>query len=113
MNHPEIHFSNILVRKVDGRKQLGIILDPKLSLSAHIKAVISKARTCIDMLKYSSMFLPRHTLSELLKLYVRPHMENGDFFYHIPTKAHKFSGNIIFSNLMEKLEFVQYLSASD
>ena len=44
MNHPEIRFNNIPVMKVDEHKHLGIILDSKLSFSAHIKAAITKTR---------------------------------------------------------------------
>ena len=70
VNHPEIQFNNILVKKVDEHKHLGIIFDPKLSFSAHIKAAISKARKGVGLLKHLSKFLPRHTLSELFRLYV-------------------------------------------
>ena len=58
INHPEIRFNNIPVRKVDEHKYLGIILDSKLSFSAHIKAAISKARKGIGLLKNLSKFLP-------------------------------------------------------
>ena len=70
MNHLEIRLNNIPIRKVDEHKHLGIILDPKLSFSAHIKAAISKARKGIGLLTHLSKFLPRHTLSELFKLHV-------------------------------------------
>ena len=90
----------IPVRMVDEHKRLGIILDPKLSFSAHIKAAISNARKGIGLLKHLSKFLPIHTLSELFKLYVRPHFDYGDGIHHIPTKAHELSGNIILPSLM-------------
>ena len=61
VNHPEIRFNNIPVRQVDEHKHLGIILDPKLSFSVHVKATISNARKCISLLKHLSKFLPRHT----------------------------------------------------
>ena len=111
MNHPEIRFNNIPVMKVDEHKHLGIILDSKLSFSAHIKAAISKIRKGVGLLKYLSKYLPRHILNELFKLYVRPHLEYGDVIYHIPAKVCEFSGNTILSNLMEKLESVQYSAA--
>ena len=111
VNHPEIRFNNIPERQVDEHKHLGIILDPKLSFSAHIKAVISKARKGIGLLKYLSKFLPRHNLNELFKLYVRPHPEHGDVIYHIPAKVCEFSGNVILATMMEKLESVQYAAA--
>ena len=111
MNHPKIRFNNIPVMKVDEHKHLGIILDSKLSFSAHIKAAISTKRKGVGLLKYLSKYLPRHTLNELFKLYVRSHLEYGDVIYHIPSKVCEFSGNTILSNLMEKLESVQYSAA--
>ena len=111
MNHPEIRFNNRLVMKVDEHKHLGIVLDSKLSFSARIKAAITKTRKGVGLLKYLSKYLPRHTLNESFKLYVRPHVEYGDVIYHIPAKVCEFSGNTILSNLMEKLESVQYSAA--
>ena len=106
-----IHFNDIPVKKVDEHKHLGITLDSKLSFSAHIKSAISKTRKGIGLLKYLSKYLPRHTLNELYKLYVRPHLDYGDVIYHIPAKVCEFSQNIILPNLMEKLESVQYSAA--
>ncbi len=110
-DHPVILFNNIPVKKVNEHKHLGIILDSKLSFSAHIKAAISKARRGIGLLKYLSKYLPRHTLNELYKVYVRPHLDYGDVIYHIPAKFCEFSQNITLPSLMEKLESVQYSAA--
>ena len=111
IDHPTILFNNIPVKKVSEHKHLGIILDSKLSFSAHIKSAISKSRKGIGLLKYLSKYLPRHTLNELYKLYVRPHLDYGDVIYHIPEKVCEFSQNIILPNLMEQLEAVQYSAA--
>ena len=99
------------MKKVSEHKHLGIILDSKLYFSAHIKSAISKTRKGIGLLKYLSKYLPRHTLNELYKLYVRPHLDYGDVIYHIPEKVCEFSQYIILPNLMEKLESVQYSAA--
>ena len=111
IHHPVIRFNNIPVTKVDEHKHLGVVLDSKLSFSAHIKAAISKTRKGIGLLRCLSKYLPRNTLNELFKLYVRPHLDYGDVIYHIPAKVCEFSGNIVISNLMEKLESVQYSAA--
>ena len=110
-NHPEIRFNNIPVRQVDEHKHLGGILDPKLSFSAPIKAAISKARNGIGLLKHLSTFLPRHTLNEPFKQYVRAHLEFGDVIYHIPAKVCGFSSSIILPTMMDKLESVQCTAA--
>ena len=62
-------------------------------------------------MKYLSKYLPRHTLNELYKLYVRPHLDYGDVIYHIPAKICEFSQNTFLPNLMEKIESVQYSAA--
>ena len=108
IDHPVTLFNDIPVKKVTENKYLRIILDSKLSFSAHIKSAISKARKGIGLLKYLSKYLLRHTLNDLYKLYVRPHLDYGDVIYHIPAKVCEFSQNIILSNLMEKIESVQY-----
>ena len=71
----------------------------------------SKTRKDIGLLKYLSKYLPRHTLNELYKLYVRPNLDYGDLIFHIPAEEYYFSQNIILQNLMEKLESVQYSAA--
>ena len=96
---------------VEEHKHLGVVLDSKFSFSAHIKAAISKTRKGIGLLRCLSKYLPRNTLNELFKLYVRPHLDYGDVIYHIPAKVCEFSGNTILSNLMEKLGSVQYSAA--
>ena len=108
IDHPLILFNNIHEKKVNEQKHLGIILDSNLSFSAHVKSAISKARKGIGLLKCLSKYLPRHTLKELYKLYVRPHLDYGDLIYHIPTRIYDFSQNIIVPNSMEKMESVQY-----
>ena len=69
-DHPVILFNKIHVKKVNEQKHLGNILDLKLSFLAHTKIAISKMRKGSGLLKYLSKYLPRHTLSELYKLYV-------------------------------------------
>ena len=105
-NHPMILFNASPVSTVDQHKHLGIILDSKLSFSAHIQAAINKSRKAIGMLKFMSKYLPRNTLNELYKLYVRPHLDYGDVIYHIP-QGMDGSENY----MMEKLESVQYSAA--
>ena len=111
LDHPVIHFNNIPVEKVNEHKHLDIILDPKLSFSAHIRTAISKSRKGIGLLNCLSKYLSRSTLNELYKLHVRPHLDYGDVIYHIPAKVCEFSGSITLPNFMEKLESVQYSAA--
>ena len=99
------------MKKVNKHKHLGIILDSKVSFSDHIKSAISKTRKVIGLLKYLSKYLPWQTLSELYKLYMRPYLGYGDVIYHVPAKTCEFSQDMTLSNLMGKLESVQYSAA--
>ena len=111
MNHPPIFFNDIPAKKFQEHKHLGIILDSKLSFNSHIKSIISKSRQGIGMLRFLSQYLPRHSLNDIYKLYVRPHLDYGDVIYHIPHNMCEFSHCFKLSNQMEKLEAVQYSAA--
>ena len=63
------------------------------------------------MLKCFSKYLPRQTLDELYKLYVRPHLDYGDVIYHTPQITCEFTNIVSLTNQMEKLESVQYSAA--
>ena len=107
-DHPALCFNDVPVAKVNEHKHLGIILDTRLSFSSHVKSIISKTRKGIGMLKHLSNYLPRKTLDQLYRLYVRPHLDYEDVIYHIPAKICDVSHNITLPKLMDKLESVQY-----
>ena len=107
-NYPSIFFNDTLVKKVQKQKNLGLFLDSTLSISTHIKSVVSKARQGIGMLKALSKYVPRHTLDGIYKFYIRPHLDYGDVVYHIPHAFDDTSQNVILDSQMEKLESVQY-----
>ena len=111
IDHPVVFFNDAPVKKVIEHKHLGIVLDSKLSFNAHIKAAISKTRKGIGMLKFLSRYLPRHTLDQLYKLHVRPHLDYGHVIFHTPAKLCELSHNEILTSSMEKLESVQYSAA--
>ena len=110
-NHPPIFFKNAPVKSVREQKHLGVILDSKLSFASHVKSVISKCRQGIGMLKFLSKYLPRHTLNDMYKHYIRPHLDYGDVIYHIPESICEFSHRVILNAQMERLESIQYYAA--
>ena len=97
--------------RVHEQKHLGIILDSKLSFAAYIQSVISKCRQRIGMLRLLSKYLQRHSLIEMYKLCVRPHLDYGNIIYHTPQKTCEFRQAVTLTNLMEKLESIQYSAA--
>ena len=78
VDHPRILFKDTPVLKVEEHKHLGIVLDSRLSFARHIQAIITKSRLGIGMLRFLSKYLPRQSLNESYKLYVRPHLGYGD-----------------------------------
>ncbi len=63
------------------------------------------------MIKCLSKYLPRHTLNELYKLYVRPHLDYGDVIYHIPATKCEYSESLKMNHLMKKHESDQSSTA--
>ena len=95
VNQPPIFFNDVPVKNVQEQKYLGTISDSELSFASHIKAAISKSRQGIGMLRFLSKYLPRHTLNEMYKLYVRPHLDYGDVIYHIPQNICEYSHSFV------------------
>ena len=56
------------------------------ALHPHIKAAISKTKKGVGIMKRLSIYLPRHDLDELYKLYIRPYLDYGCVIYHTPIK---------------------------
>ena len=110
VNLPSI-FIEVPVKNVQEQKHLGITLDSKFSFASHTEAVISKSRQGKRMLRSPSKYLPRQILNEMYKLYVRPHLGYGDVIYPIPQKNCEFCHSVVLTNMMEKLESIQYSAA--
>ena len=63
------------------------------------------------MLRYLSKYLPLSTLTQMYKMFVRPHLDYGDVIYHIPHTINLFDSSINLHPLMEGIEKVQYHAA--
>ena len=89
--HPVLRFSNVPVATVDEHKHLKVILDLKMSFASRIQAATLKCRRGIGKIKFLSTYLPRKTLEQLYKSYVRPHLDYGDVLYHVPYSEYELS----------------------
>ena len=56
------------------------------------------------MIRYLLKYVSRHVLDQMYKLYVRPHLDNGDVIYH------KFDPELTL-DFTKKIENVQYSAA--
>ena len=57
------------------QKHLGINLDEKLNFSNHFEEKISKAKKGIGILRNLYNLLPRNSLTEIDKSFIRPHLD--------------------------------------
>ena len=80
-NHPHIMYNGTIVAKMNGQKQLGIILD---SFKNHLNEKIIKAKKYLGIIKYLSIFLPHKTLDLMYKALVCSHLDYSEIIYHIP-----------------------------
>ena len=87
------------------KKQLGFILDSKLSFEKHLNEKIIKAKKYIGIIKHLSCFLNLKTLDQMFKALVRSPLDYCDIFYHIPSKQDQFG--VTLNSLMEKVERIQ------
>ena len=102
--HPPLLFNGNRVLKSQSHKHLGLTIDSKLYFSSHIQEKIKKSRKLIDTLKYLNNYLPLKTLSQIYKMFIRPHLDYGDIIFHIPHTYNIFDSTITLHPLMEKIE---------
>ena len=79
--HPALIFNNYVVCYKDSHKHLGMVLDKKLTFNHHLKEKISKTNKGIGLITRSYPYLPRETLVNIYKAFVRPHLDYGDIIY--------------------------------
>ena len=80
-SHPSVYFNNILVNSTSVHKQLGLLLDEKLSYEHHLKFVLNKIKKTIGLLRKFQQILPRQSLITIYKSFIRPHLDYGDIVY--------------------------------
>ena len=91
--HPNLFFNGTKVNRVVSQKHLGITLDEKLSFNEHVSINLSKARKGVGVLKKLFYVIPRDSLINIYKSFVRPHLDYCDFIYAKPNNAY-FTSNI-------------------
>ena len=107
-----LDFNGIPVMQASDTKHLGLILDSKLDFKKHLAEKIAKAYQGLGVMKHLCKWVPRRSLEEIYKLYVRPHLDYGDIIYDISdlNKSSIFTDSTSNSQ-MEKIEIIQYQAA--
>ena len=85
-------------------KHPSMILHSKLDFQSHIKEAIQKVRSGIGIIRYLSKYVSQDVLDQIYKLYVRPHLDNGDITYH------KYDPQSCL-NFTQRLQRIQYCAA--
>ena len=91
-------FNNANVSSCKSQKQLGFLLDSKLTFEDHYKTILSSTNRTVGLLRKLQSLLPRAALITIYKTFVRPHLDYGDVLYDQ-------AFNALFH---EKLESIQY-----
>ena len=101
VNHPTLYFNSSPVTTAPFQKHLGLFLDNKLNFGHHLNEKISKANKIIGLIKRLHYHLPRKSLLNIYKSFVRPHLDYGDVIYDQPNN----------DALCSRIESVQYNAA--
>ena len=110
-NHPSLFFNSTVVPTVNEQRQLGLILDSKLSFERHLNEKIMKTKRRIGITKYLSLILPLKTLDQMYKALVRSHLDYCDTIYQIPALNNQINLGVTLTSLMETVERTQYQAA--
>ena len=78
-----------------------MLLDSELDFDEHIKGVFDKTSKSIGLIRKLRNFLPRPSLLQIYKSFVRPHLDYGDIIY----------GMAFIGPCQIKLESIQYNAA--
>ena len=74
--HPSLVFTNNNVSQTFCQKQLGVILDFKLTFEGHLDNILAKANKAVGFLRKLRNLLPRATLITIFKAFIRPHLDD-------------------------------------
>ena len=100
---PTLRFNNNILTPTSSHKHLGIILDSKLNFNNHLSDKIYKANKGIGIIRRLYKFLPRASLINIYKVFVRSHLDYGDIIYD----------NISNAIFCKMIKSVQYNAALD
>ena len=95
---PVLMFNSSIISPGVSHKHLGMILDSKLNFNNHLCEKISKANKGMGIIRRLYNVLPRATLINIYKAFVRPHLHYGDIIYDN-------SSNSTFSQMIESVQY--------
>jgi hypothetical protein len=73
---------DVPLESVSAVKDLGVLVDDKLSFSCHINSAVLKANQLLGLLKRCFGHMDKMVLTKLYKAIVRPHLEYANIVWH-------------------------------
>ena len=101
INHRDLIFNDISVKRVSSQKHLGLILDEKMSFKDHLNMIIEKTSKSVSVLRKLRFHLPRSSLITIYKSFIRSIFDYVDIIYDQP----------YISSFVDRIESVQYNAA--
>ena len=86
---PDLFMDGVVVPQSSAHRHLGVMLDSKLSCSAHIEGVTSRFRQRVVLLSYMAKYLSPDIVDKLYKGYVRPVVDYSSPLWHYRLTAHQ------------------------
>ena len=80
-NHPPVTMNNVVVKRVDSHKHLGVIFSNDCTWHEHINEITSKAWKRINILQSLKFLLDRKSLEIMYFSFVRPLLEYADIIW--------------------------------
>ena len=80
-----IAFDGIAIEPVSDHKYLGLILDSKLTFNKHIDEKIYIANRGVGVIRRLYHYLPRKSMIQIYKSFIRPHLDYSESFFRSPT----------------------------
>ena len=71
------HINGALLTPVNEEKDLGVIISKDLKAEKHILECVKKANKLLGMIKRTFSFMNKDMLVQLIKTFIRPHLEYG------------------------------------
>ena len=100
---PKLTFGGIPIPTTDTHKHLGLTLSKDLRFHEHVNDILNKANKSLSPLYSIAQYLPRNTLDEIYKIYIRPYLDYCDTIYDGHMTIHDSARLEIFQNRAARL----------
>ena len=76
-----------MVQKKTNQKNLGLILDAKLTFNDHVTSILTTVHKLTSTLRKLYHYMPRDSLVTNYKSFIRPHLVYADVIFDKPSYA--------------------------